>query len=123
MDLITCWASVPERGRLPSPGITTLTAQPKAYAAEDKLQGKRQVARGKEKCEQREGDEVTGMCGRREEGAAAKAASREEGVTLHDLNTSNNMEYPGAPALASAQLQAPGDKGVEATLCCVHLGG
>lgn len=123
MDLITCWASVPEHGRLPSPGITTLTAQPKAYAAEDKLQGKRQVARGKEKCEQREGDEVMGMCGRREEGAAVKAASREEGVTFHDLNTSNNMEYPGAPALASIQLQAPGDEGVEATLCCVHLGG
>lgn len=61
MDLITCWASVPERGRLPSPGITTLTAQPKAYAAEDKLQGKRQVARGKEKCEQREGEDVPGV--------------------------------------------------------------
>lgn len=49
MDLTTRWASVLECDRMPSPGTTTLTGQPKAYTAEDKLQGKRQIARGKEK--------------------------------------------------------------------------
>lgn len=39
------------------------------------------------------------MC-RWREGAAAKAASREEEITFHDLNTPNNMEYPRAPILA-----------------------
>lgn len=68
-------------------------SQPNAYTAEDKLQGKRKVTRGKDKCEQREGDEVMGMCRQREEGAAAKAASREEEATFCDLNTPNNMEY------------------------------
>lgn len=52
--LITCWASVLECGMKPSQGATALTGQPKAYTAEHKLQGKRQVAGGKEMCEQRE---------------------------------------------------------------------
>lgn len=93
VDLITYWAFVLECGMMPSPGTTALTGQPKAVTAEDKLQGKRQVARRKEKCEQREGDEVMGMCRQRKEGVAAKAASR-EGVTFHDLHIPNNMECP-----------------------------
>lgn len=94
-----------ECGMMPSPGAMALTGQPKAYTAEDKLQGKREIARGKEKWEQREGDEVMEICRSREEGAAVKAASREEGVTFHTSTLPTTWSTPG-PSLGTHM--APG---------------
>lgn len=59
-----------------------------------------------------------GMCWGREEQAAAKAAGREGGIILHDLDTPNSTDYPGALTWAPTWLQARGDERVEAALCC-----
>ena len=107
---------------VPSPGTIALPGQPKADTIQDKLQGKRQGVKEKEKCQQREGEEEMGMCWGREEQAAAKAG-REGGVILHALDTPNSTDYAGASILAPMWLQVPGDERVEAALCCAFSDG
>jgi len=116
---VICWASVLECGVVPSPGTLALPGQPKADSVEDK-QGMRRDARGEERRQQREGEEEIRTCWGREEQEAVKAAGRQGGIILHDLDTPNSTDYAGSLTLAPMWLQAPRDECVEAQLCCAH---
>ena len=83
-----------------------LPGQPKADATEDKLQGRGQGAREKEKCQRRGGEEEMGTCWGREEQGAEKAAGREGGKILHDLNAPNSTD-PGTHVELSTDGQSP----------------